>query len=60
MKTLFYLFIATAIILAGLKLSGSIALSWWWVLAPIWAPFILLLIVVIVVAIALKNEYKDV
>lgn len=28
-----------------LKLTKCIAWSWWWVLAPIWAPFALLLLV---------------
>lgn len=28
------------LLLIGLKLSGVIPLSWWWVLAPIWIPLI--------------------
>ena len=27
-----------AILFIGLKLTGYIAWSWWWVLAPIWIP----------------------
>jgi hypothetical protein len=27
------------ILFVGLKLTGYIAWSWWWVLAPIWVPF---------------------
>ncbi len=28
----------------GLKLSGHIAWSWWWVLAPTWIPVVLALV----------------
>jgi len=28
----------------GLKLTGSITWSWWWVLAPLWAPVALLVL----------------
>jgi hypothetical protein len=28
-----------ALIFITLKLTGNIVWSWWWVLAPIWAPF---------------------
>lgn len=27
-----------AVLFIGLKLTGFISWSWWWVLAPIWAP----------------------
>ena len=27
-----------AVLFIGLKLAGIISWSWWWVLAPIWAP----------------------
>lgn len=30
---------ALALLFIGLKLTGHITWSWWWVLAPIWAPF---------------------
>ena len=37
------------ILFIGLKLTGFISWSWWWVLAPLWiAPLILLVIVLIV------------
>lgn len=29
-----------------LKLSGQLAWSWWWVLAPVWVPFVLVAAVV--------------
>jgi hypothetical protein len=28
-----------------LKLTGSIAWSWWWVLCPLWAPFAIFLVI---------------
>lgn len=31
-----------------LKLTGFITWSWWWVLAPSWIPFLLVLIIAIV------------
>lgn len=31
------------IVLLVLKLVGVIQLSWWWVTAPVWAPFALLM-----------------
>lgn len=34
---------ALAILFIALKLTGFIDWSWWWVLAPIWGPFALLL-----------------
>lgn len=32
----------------GLKLGGAISWSWWWVLAPFWAPVVILLLALIV------------
>lgn len=32
-----------AILFIGLKLTGFIDWSWWWVLAPIWGPMLVLL-----------------
>lgn len=34
-------------ILAVLRITGIIALSWWWITAPVWAPAALALILVI-------------
>jgi hypothetical protein len=34
-----------AIVFITLKLTNYIAWSWWWVLAPLWAPIALILIV---------------
>lgn len=30
-----------AIVFTVLKLTGHIAWSWWWVLSPLWIPFVL-------------------
>ncbi len=35
------------ILFIGLKLTHFIARSWWWVLAPIWAPLATLILIVI-------------
>lgn len=32
----------------GLKLGGVINWSWWWVLAPLWGPFALVLLVLLI------------
>lgn len=44
-----------AIVFIVLKLTGYIAWSWWWVLSPIWIPF-LVAVVCIVVASLLLSE----
>lgn len=36
------------VVLAMLRITGIIALSWWWVTAPVWAPVALALILMIV------------
>ena len=41
------------ILFIALKLTGVIAWSWWWVLAPIWIPFVIVVLVLIVVDIAI-------
>jgi hypothetical protein len=32
-----------AVLFIGLKLTGYIDWSWWWVLAPIWGPWLIIL-----------------
>lgn len=39
------------LIFITLKLLGVIAWSWWWVLAPMWIPAVIALVVVLVVVI---------
>lgn len=34
------------IVFLVLKLTGTIAWSWWWVTAPLWIPFAIVLVVV--------------
>lgn len=47
-----------AILFIGLKLGGVIAWSWWWVLAPLWAPFAVVFgIVAVVAVIAVGAEF---
>ena len=36
-----------AILFIGLKLTGFITWSWWWVLAPVWIPAVIGLVVVV-------------
>lgn len=40
------------LIFVVLKLVGTIAWSWWWVLAPLWIPASILLIILVVTTIA--------
>lgn len=35
-----------AIVFIALKLGGVIVWSWWWVLAPIWIPWVVVLLIV--------------
>lgn len=36
-----------AILFIGLKLTGYITWSWWWVLSPIWIPVVVVLVVLV-------------
>ena len=36
-----------AVVFITLKLTGVIAWSWWWVLAPLWGPLVILLLVLL-------------
>lgn len=37
-----------AVLFIGLKLTHVIAWSWWWVLAPLYGPFLLIIVVALV------------
>lgn len=37
------------ILFVGLKLTDVIAWSWWWVLAPLWIPWAIILVIVVVI-----------
>jgi energy-coupling factor transporter transmembrane protein EcfT len=54
------LFGLLTILFVGLKLTGHIAWSWWWVLAPLWLPTIIILIVVgaFVLGVIVRASYK--
>ena len=39
---------ALAVAFIVLKLCGVITWSWWWVLSPVWIPFILVLILLLI------------
>ncbi|QXN71342.1 membrane protein [Rhodobacter phage RcGingersnap] len=36
------------ILFIGLKLTGYITWSWWWVLSPIWITFLIVMVIVMV------------
>ena len=46
------------ILFIGLKLTGHINWSWWWVLAPIWGVFALVLVAVLFLAVIKYLESK--
>lgn len=46
------------LIFITLKLTGHIAWSWWWVLAPFWAPFVVALVVIIISVILIRTGGK--
>lgn len=38
------------ILFIGLKLTGYIAWSWWWVLSPLWIGFAAVMVIVLIIA----------
>jgi len=40
-----------AIVFITLKLMGYITWSWWWVLAPLWAPLAVVLVIFLIIVI---------
>ena len=38
------------VLFIGLKLTGYIDWSWWWVLAPVWGPVALFLAIIVAIA----------
>lgn len=38
-----------AILFIALKLLNQITWSWWWVLSPIWIPFVIIFVVLLVI-----------
>ena len=39
------------ILFIGLKLTNVVAWSWWWVLSPLWGPFVFVFGLIIVIAV---------
>jgi len=48
------------VVFIALKLFDVIAWSWWWVFAPLWVTFILIVLLAIYIVHTLKNEDLDV
>ncbi|WRH62085.1 MAG: hypothetical protein RSE12_17185 [Fuscovulum sp.] len=44
-----------AILFIALKLTGYIAWSWWWVLAPLWMPAALVLVIAAIVLVVARR-----
>ncbi len=42
---------AMFLLFLGLKLTGYIDWSWWWIFAPLWGPAVFVLVVVIIVVV---------
>jgi uncharacterized protein (DUF983 family) len=40
------------VLFVGLKLTGYITWSWWWVFAPLWAPFLVVVALFLLVGLA--------
>lgn len=45
-----------AVLFIGLKLTGYITWSWWWVLAPLWGGVAILLVLVVIGLIVVSME----
>jgi hypothetical protein len=45
------------ILFIGLKLCNVIDWSWWWVTAPFWGPFVVVMVFIIIYGIYLWVEY---
>jgi hypothetical protein len=44
------------VLFIGLKLTGHITWSWWWVLSPLWIPFAILILLVAPIMILLSKD----
>lgn len=45
------------IVFITLKLTGYIDWSWWWVLAPLWGPFALILVILFLLAMFTNGNF---
>lgn len=52
---------ALGILFVGLKLTGYINWSWWWVTLPFWGPLVLVLVigVLFIIVWSTRNALKD-
>ena len=46
------------VLFIGLKLTGYIDWSWWWVLSPIWISIIIILVILFVVGLAASSQLR--
>ena len=51
-----YFFTLLAILFIAFKLLDKIQWSWWWVLAPIWLPTTIAIVVIFVLVVALQKR----
>lgn len=47
------------ILFIGLKLTGHIAWSWWWVLSPLWIPLAILVVALVILGIIALVAYSN-
>jgi hypothetical protein len=45
------------IVFITLKLTGYIDWSWWWVLSPLWIPFVVIAIVIVLLAMFTNGRF---
>lgn len=46
-----------AIVFITLKLTGYIDWSWWWVLSPLWIPFVVVMFVIVLLAMFTNGKF---
>jgi len=46
------------VLFIGLKLTGYVNWSWWWVLSPLWIPIVLTIIILIGMGIYISKENR--
>ena len=44
------------VLFVGLKLTGYINWSWWWVLSPIWITILIAIIILVIIFIVKKDD----
>ena len=46
-----------AIVFITLKLTGYIDWSWWWVLSPLWIPFVVVMTIIVLLVIFTNGKF---